>query len=224
MLRFMPRRPAGTVAALSLAPGRRSFAITVAALVGAAAGCQHIGQYVWVQDYKDAGAAPKAGYVISRGDSISVRVWNQDTMSGRARVRSDGMISLPFVNDVEAAGVEPGVLAQQLQVKLKQFVVNPIVTVSLEEPASLDVSVVGEVAHPGVYRMEQNAGVLRALAAAGGLTQFAGRDRIFVLRHADGPGAAVAPIRIRFTYEALAHVEGPAARFRLLPGDVVVVE
>jgi len=111
-----------------------------------------------------------------------------------------------------AAGLEPGALARRLQAKLKEFVVNPIVTVSLEEPVALEVSVVGEVTRPGVYRMDQDPTVLKALASAGGLTPLAGRDRIFVLRHGERSGDALAPVRIRFTYEALAHAEGPAAR------------
>jgi len=204
--------------------GRGRHLAVALAVATIASGCHHVGQYVWVDAYKDPAQAAKPAYVISRGDSISVRVWNQETMSGRARVRNDGVISLPFVNDIEAAGLEPAMLARRIQAKLKEFVVNPIVTVSLEEPAPLEVSVVGEVMHPGVYRMDQDASVLKALANAGGFTTFAGRDRIFVLRHGDGPGDVLAPVRIRFTYEALAHAEGPAARFRLRSGDVVVVE
>ena len=190
----------------------------------AVAGCRGVGEYVWVDAFKDEVPAPKPTYVISRGDLVAVRVWNQETMSGRARVRHDGMISLPFVNDVEAAGLEPAALARRLQARLKEFIVNPVVTVSLEEPAPLEVSVVGEVTRPGVYRVDPDAGVLKALANAGGLTTLAGRDRIFVLRHEEGGNGARSAVRIRFTYEALAHAMGPATRFRLRSGDVVVVE
>jgi polysaccharide export outer membrane protein len=225
MSRYTPKGLQGRVRAGRWSASARWLACAAAlgtALL-AGAGCRHLGEYVWVDAYKDTRPAAKSGYTISRGDLISVRVWNQENMSGRARVRSDGMISLPFVNDVKAAGLEPESLASRLQTKLKEFIVNPVVTVSLEEAAPIDVSFVGEVTRPGVYRLDQDAGVLKGLATAGGLTTLAGRDRIFVLRRPEGAGDAP-PVRIRFRYEALAHAEGPAARFRLRSGDVVVVE
>ncbi len=195
-------------------------ALGLAALL--AAGCHHLGQYVWVDAYRDPGGAARS-YRISRGDLIFIRVWNQDSLSGRARVRSDGMVSLPLLNDVEAAGIEPPVLAHLLQARLKEFVVNPNVTVSLEEAAPFEVSVLGEVTRPGVYRLDAHASVLQALASAGGLSLTAGHDRIFVLRR-EGTDDSHPPLRIRFTYEALAHAQGAAARFRLHPADVIVVE
>jgi polysaccharide export outer membrane protein len=203
----------------------RGLGIALAAAVfGLAVGCTHVGEFVWVDGYKEPLQEPRSGYVISRGDVIFVRVWNQDSLSGRARVRADGMISLQFVNDVEAAGLEPTVLAQRLQVKLKEFIVNPVVAVSVEETAPLQVSVMGEVTTPGVYEIERHAGVLSAIASAGGLTQLAGRDRIFVLRGGGRPEDSNRTVRIRFTYQALAHAEGNAGKFRLRAGDVVVVE
>ncbi len=206
-----------------MTPGARWGAALGLALVLAGMGCRSVGEYVWVDAYKDP-APGRSAYAISRGDLIAVRVWNQESMSGRVRVRNDGMISLPFVNDIEAAGVEPGALAKKLQAKLKEFVVNPIVTVSLEEPAPLEVSVIGEVTHPGVYRLDQDATVLKALASAGGLTALASRDRIFVLRPKEPPSEGAVPTRIRFTYDGLAHAAGAAARFHVRAGDTVVVE
>jgi polysaccharide export outer membrane protein len=200
---------------------RRGLACALAATL--ALGCTQVGHFVWVDGYKDAASAAGANpYVLSRGDVISIRVWNQEAVSGRVRIRNDGMISLPFVNDVEAAGLKPADLAKRLQVKLKDFVVNPVVVVSVEEPAPVEISVVGEVARPGVYRIDAETGVLKVLATAGGLTPLADRDMIFVLRPgAVGTGGVT---RIRFKYETLARAEGPAARFLLRSGDTVVVE
>jgi len=207
---------------MSRAVGRyRAFLVAVATLTG---GCTHLGEYVWIDAYKQPPVDATAAYAISPGDLISVRVWNQEAMSARVRVRADGMISLPFVNDVQAAGLEPSVLARRLQTRLKEFIVNPVVTIALEDAAPLEISVLGEVSKPGVYRMEQNVGVLNVLAAASGLTQYAARDRIFVLRRTDPVNDAAPPLRIRFTYEALSRVEGSAAKFRVRKGDVVVVE
>jgi polysaccharide export outer membrane protein len=192
---------------------------TAAAAALLLCGCKAVGPFVWVQDYRDPSPRPAQGYVIARGDVIKVSVWNQEGMSGRTRVRADGMISLPFVNDVEAAGFEPAALAKRVQARLKDYIVNPMVTVSLEEPAPFEVSVLGEVAKPGVYRSDSDASLLKVLAMAGGLNELAGRDLIFVIRRDDG-----VPVRIRFTYEALARAEKAPASFRLRPGDVVVVE
>lgn len=203
---------------------RRIVAWAVAAVLGS--GCRGVGEFVWVDAYKDTKAAgASSAYVLSRGDQISVKVWNQDALSGRVRIRNDGMISLPFVNDIAAAGVEPAALAMRLQVLLKDFIVNPVVTVAVEEQSLLEVSVIGEVAKPGVFRVEPDTGLLKVLATAGGLNPLAERDRIFVLRQAESAGAAHAvEVRIRFTYDALARAQGPSARFRLRSGDVVVVE
>lgn len=160
-------------------------------------------------------------YVISTGDVLQVRVFQQDTMSAKVKVRGDGKVSLPLVNDVVAAGKSPTMLAAELQVRLKDFINTPVVTVSLEESRPLVISVLGEVSKAGVAPLEAGSGVMQALAAAGGLNDYAHKDGIFVLRKMAGQPA---PKRIRFTWEALSRGEGAAARFVLLPGDVVVVE
>ncbi len=196
----------------------RSGLLLLASLAALAAACAPpLGRYVWSDEYR---ASPQAtgAYVVAPGDLISVRVYNQEAMSAKVRVRADGRISLPFLGDVEAAGLQPVELSKRLQVRLKEFVVSPLVTVSLEEPKPLEVYVVGEVVHPGRYPVEHSASVLQALAAAGGLTPFARQDRIFVIRREPSPA------RIRFRLEALTRNEGAAAAFRLLGGDTVVAE
>jgi polysaccharide biosynthesis/export protein len=199
-------------------------AAIVAAAVLLAPGCAHRESFTWVDAYRDAPQVVEDGFVLAPGDVISVRVLNQENMSSKTRVRPDGMISLPLVNDVEASGVPPAVLARRLQTKLKSFFVNPTVTVALEEPRPFEISIIGEVVKSGVYRMEPGASVLKALASAGGLGVFAHKDRIFVLREGHWADDEKTPLRIRFTYESLAHVTGRAASFRLRTGDVVVVE
>lgn len=181
--------------------------------------CAHAsGDFVWVDSYQAPPQPVQRVYVIGPGDQLSVRVFNQDAMSARPRVRADGRISLPFLNDVSAAGQTTATLAEQIQARLKEFIVNPVVTVSLEEPKPFEVYVVGEVARAGRYPLDSNATVLQAIAAAGGLTDYAKRDRIFVVRQEP------APARIRFRFEALSRLEGKASTFRLKPGDTVVAE
>ena len=190
-----------------------------------ATACSGVGTFVWADAYQQshgASAPADAGaYVIGPGDVLNVRVFDKENMSApRARVRSDGKVSLPFLNDVDAAGSTPAALADRLQTSLKAFVNEPVVTVSIEEARPCVISVVGEVTRPGVYPLEGCGTPLQALASAGGLTQFGRGDRIFVLRSA--PPAA--PVRIRFRYDQLLRAEGPSAQFQLQRGDVVVVE
>ncbi len=178
--------------------------------------CASTGPYVWVDDLPKS--APDDSYVIGPGDTISIHVWNHDKLTGKALVRPDGRISLPFLRDIEVGGRTPMRLAWELEAKLKDYVVNPTVHVAVEEQRPLTVSVMGEVSKPGAYPVGAGAGVMHALAAAGGLTDFADKKRIFVLRQ----GEKV--LRIRFAYEALARAVGQAPSFRLQAGDVVVVE
>ncbi len=178
--------------------------------------CAGVGPYVWVDDY--APLAEANDYRIAPGDVLSVVVYRQEGMSTHERVREDGKISLPLIRDVQAAGLSTSELSEQIQTRLKNFINAPAVTVGVVETRPLVVPVLGEVVRPGQYTLEKGAGVLDALAAAGGFTEFAHRDRIFVLRRKSKL------TRIRSTFEALSRGQGLAAAFRLQAGDAVVVE
>lgn len=178
------------------------------------------GAFIPVSDFE----APDTGeYLVLPGDVLQVRVFQQEAMSARVKVRADGKVSLPFVNEVQVTGKAPAIIAAELQVKLKDFVNTPVVTVSLEETRPLTVSVVGEVVRPGTVTLELGAGVLQALAGAGGLTDFAQRDGLFVLRTVVRDGRPQ-QVRVRLTWDELTRGVGKAARFGLLAGDVVVAE
>lgn len=196
----------------------------VIVLLAAGTACGGSGAYLWVDRVPNTMLAADTTSDIHAGDVIGIRVWNQDANSvDRARVRDDGKISVPFLNDVDAAGLQPAELAKRLEVKLKTFIVSPVVTVVIHERRPVRVSVLGQVAHPGVFELDASSGVLQAIAAAGGLTPFAAGDGIYVLRSgywADDP----APGRIRFRYSDLRTGKAPAALFRMRAGDVVVVE
>jgi polysaccharide biosynthesis/export protein len=192
--------------------------VLAASLSSFLAACGSAGGGIPVEQYKEESTDGAGEYVIGVGDMIVIQVWDQEKMSGRMRVRSDGRISLPFVNDIEAAGKTPGKLAADLETGLKSVVLNPKVTVVVEESRPLTISVLGEVAKPGTQTLERDYGVAQALAAAGGLTSFAKKDRIFVVR------STPKPHRVHFTYDALTRTVGAAAKFRLKAGDVVVVE
>lgn len=193
---------------------RRSL---VGAVAAAVLGCAGMGQYVWAEALPEPSADAPGEYKLAPGDVIFVRVFNQDQMSGRTRIRPDGRVTVPFVNDVPAAGRTTQELGKALEVLLRDFIKTPVVTVFLEELAPAQLSVLGEVARPGVYPLERGQGVLRALAAAGGLTEFAHKDRIFLVR-------AGTPGRIRFTLDGLSIPGTRSARFRLQNEDVVIVQ
>ena len=187
-------------------------------------GCASGGQYVAVEAFPAEAARPAGPYLIAEGDLLGIRVYGQEGLSGSVRVRSDGKISLPFVNEHQAARLTPAALTISLQAALKTFLVNPVVVVSLEERHPAQVSVLGAVVLPGLYPLRPNTGVLQAVALAGGLTPFADREGLYVLRSvADRPGHPTTS-RIRFAWKALASGRGPSANFELMEGDVVVVE
>lgn len=176
------------------------------------------GAFIFVDDF----ALPATTeYRMAPGDLLAVQVFQQEAMSARVRVRRDGRVSLPMVGEVLVAGRTPTEFASDLQQRLKDFINTPRVNVVLEEARPLTVSVVGEVVRPGINTLEANSGVLTAIAAAGGLNDFAHRDGIFVLRTVPGEDK---PRRIRFTWQALSQGAGNSGRFVLQPGDTVVVE
>src|SRR5262249_5751236 len=112
----------------------------------------------------------------------------------------------------------PAAVSKDLAVRFKEYVVSPNVTTTVEEAQATSVSVLGEVQKPGIYTLDaSSAGVLSALAAAGGATDYAGKDSISVVR-------PPAPPRVRFSFSALGSGEGRAAAFRLHAGDTVIVE
>lgn len=202
----------------------RAARLAALALLAAAAGCK-TGAFVWVDAVPKTMLSADTTSDIHAGDVIGVRVWNQEANSvDHVRVRDDGRISMPFLNDVEVAGVEPQDLARRLEGKLKALIVNPVVTVVIHERRPTRVTVAGNVARPGIYDLEARSGVLSALATAGGPTPFASSDGIYVIRRGYYVDGDPAPGRIRFRYADLLHGVAAAANFQLRAGDTVVVE
>ena len=197
---------------------RAAWVVLVSCLTGFFQACASTTGSIEVDQFKGVDASAPGEYVIRVGDLLSVQVYSDDKASSRPRVRSDGRITLPFLNDIDAAGKTPITLTADIESGLKGVIVNPKVTVSVEESSPLSISVLGEVSKPGLQPLQYDAGVADALAAAGGLTPFADKDRIFVVR------TRPEPVRIHFTYDALTHAIGRATLFRLKAGDVVIVE
>lgn len=157
-------------------------------------------------------------YVVGPEDSIQVTVWHEPTFSGAFPVRPDGMISLALVGDVMAAGRTPMDLANELTNRLKAFVNDPTVTVTVMAVNSKHVYMLGEVAHIGPLPLTTTLSPLQAISAAGGLTPYANKSKIYILR-VDASGKK---IKIPFNYKK-AIKNGDLQGVVLLPGDTIVV-
>lgn len=182
-------------------------------------GCGGPGVFTWYRDLPASEwSTPVGEYLIGVGDTIDVRVFDQENLSTHGKIRSDGRIALPFVGEVAAAGKTPAALGRELEQRLKEFVVSPRVTVNVIESVPVTVSVLGEVGSRGAISITPPVTLVQVLAQSGGLNEFADHESIYVLRKT--PTFR----RIRFTYEALLRNEGGAATFPLHAGDVVVVE
>ena len=161
--------------------------------------------------------ATTAEYQIGPEDVLDISVWKNAELSRKVPVRPDGRISLPLVNDIQAAGLTPGELRKQIATKLAEFVPTPEVSVVVQEVQSLKVSVVGAVKTPGRFSLRSPATVLECLALAQGLTEFANREKIVVLRQ---NGSTTE--RIPFNYRKVA--EGSEQEnFMVKAGDIIVV-
>ncbi|PYM23041.1 MAG: sugar ABC transporter substrate-binding protein [Candidatus Rokuibacteriota bacterium] len=157
-------------------------------------------------------------YRIGAEDVLEIIVWNNAPLSRTVAVRPDGMISLPLINDVPAAGLTPLEIRELVRTKLADFIEAPEVSTIVKEIRSSRVSLVGEVKTPGRYELKGRTTVLELIAWAGGLTEFGSRTRIVILR-----GSGSATQRIPFNYNKALAANGAQANILLEPGDVVVV-
>src|SRR5256712_8814391 len=134
---------------------------------------------------EESGSRPtpeQGDYRIGPEDVLDIAVWNNTAISRTVPVRPDGKISLPLLNDVQAAGLTPMQLRDVLTKKLVEYVPAPEVSVIVREVRSFNVSVIGEIRAPGRYELKSRTTVLDVLARAGPFSDFALRARIFVLR------------------------------------------
>jgi len=156
-------------------------------------------------------------YKIGPEDVLDISVWKNPELSRTVPVRPDGKISLPLVNDIQAAGLTPSRLRQELTQRLSEYVPSPEVAVIVREVHSAKVAVVGAVQTPGRYDVRSPATVLELIALAQGFTDFAARDRIVVLRR-----VGRTTTRIPFNYRSIA--DGSVQdNFFVQPGDIIVV-
>lgn len=167
---------------------------------------------------------PPEGFPLGPEDELEVVVWrNPDLSRTGVIVRPDGMISLPLIGDVRAAGLTAQALAKEITERYKEYKENPAVSVSVNAVNSYNVFVVGEVNAPGKYPLKSYATVLQAISLAGGFTQYADENKMQVVRMTKDQDGKAQEIRIPVQYDVLLSEEGDKYNFVLHPGDTIVV-
>jgi polysaccharide export outer membrane protein len=165
-----------------------------------------------------AGAVIPPGYLIGPEDVLVIVFWREKEMSAEVAVRPDGKISLPLLNDVNAAGLTPEQLRGQLLEAASKFIEEPSATVIVKEIRSRKVFVTGQVAKPGPYALAAPTTVLQLLATAGGVLEYADSKHIRVMRTENGK-----PVSFTFNYKDVIKGKNLKQNIELKPGDTVVV-
>jgi len=163
-------------------------------------------------------ATQDPNYVIGPQDVLDINVWREPELTRAVPVRPDGKISLPLLNDVQAAGSTPMQLANRITTELKKFVADPQVTVVVTQINSQRIYILGEVGRPGAFTLLPGMTVLEALSSGGGFTMFAHVKKIYVLRKVDGKQE-----KYPFNYKDVIHGKSPEQNIVLKAGDTIVV-
>jgi polysaccharide export outer membrane protein len=165
-----------------------------------------------------AADAPDRGFTIGPEDVLGILVWREPEVSGDVTVRPDGMITLPLIRDVKAAGLAPDALADRIQAALREYITDASVTVVVRQMNSRKVFITGEVVRPGSYPLASRMTVMQLIAVAGGLTEWADARKISLIR-VEGGKTTTHP----FDYQDVAQGRKPQQNLVLRAGDTVVV-
>lgn len=174
---------------------------------------------------KDAKAAAKAiaqspDYVIGIEDVLEISVWKNPDVSKTVMVRPDGMISLPLVGDLKAAGRTPAQLRDALNEALSEYQETVVTSVIVQEVNSYRIFILGEVMSPGTYTMTRRMSVIQAIALAGGFNPFASRKIVLVREN----GASMAE-KIEISFDDIVDTDSRRDKNLILkPGDTVFVQ
>lgn len=160
----------------------------------------------------------RAEYLIGSGDVLQIVVWKHADLSRTVPVRPDGKISVPLLDDVQAAGVTAERLRDTIAAGLKKYLETPIVTVIVAEVNAYRVTVLGEVKEPGTFSLKGRMTVVDVISLAGGFTEFASTKDILVVRRQRVPNQ-----RVRFNYNRFVSGEDIEQNVVLDPGDTIIV-
>jgi len=168
---------------------------------------------------REAVSVDNKTYIIGESDLLDIDVWKEKEVSKEVPVRPDGKISLPLIGQIQASGLTPLQLQDNITEQLKQYISNPEVTVIVSDPRSHQINIVGQIARPGTFPLRESMTVLDAIAEAGGFKDFAKQTKIYVLR----PMPGGIRVRIPFNYKDVIKGKSLQQNVQLKPGDTIVV-
>jgi polysaccharide export outer membrane protein len=159
-------------------------------------------------------------YRIRGNDRLAITVFKQEALSGEVLVRADGQVTVALIGDIAVVGKTPPEAGTEIANALSAtgFIEKPSVSVAVIETRTPDFAVIGEVRQPGSFELKPGTTVVDGVALAGGLTEFANKERVFVIRKAKENQ------RVRFDWNKLTRSEGKGLRYKVEDGDVIVVE
>jgi polysaccharide biosynthesis/export protein len=163
-------------------------------------------------------ATEDPNYSIAPEDVLTIDVWKEPEISRTVPVRRDGKISLPLLNDLQAAGLTPTQLGAEIVEKLRATIVHPQVTVIVAQMSSLRIYILGQVTRAGAYPLVPDMTVMQALSIAGGFTPYANLKKIYVMRSENG-ASKIFPMN----YKEVVSGHKPQQNIPLKPGDTIVV-
>jgi polysaccharide export outer membrane protein len=163
--------------------------------------------------------ADSDSYVIGAEDVLYIHVWGEEkTLSKQVAVRIDGKISMPLVDEIQAAGLTPLKLKGKLTERLKDFVDTPNITVIVMEMNSFKVYVSGQVRNPGVLRLRAETSLVQAISMVGGFTEWANQSKIIVIRKENGKDR-----RFTINYKKIVKGDDLSSNILLKAGDTIIV-
>jgi polysaccharide export outer membrane protein len=164
------------------------------------------------------------GFLMGPEDVLEVTVWKNPDLSRTTAIRPDGLISIPIIGDVQAAGLTADALAHRIAERLKAVVAsNPAVSVSVKELNSYSIFVLGEVVKPGKFQAKSYVTILQSISMAGGFTEFAKKNKLQIVRVRPNGDHKIHEQRIPVRYDDLLAGNGEPGNIVLLSGDTVVV-
>jgi polysaccharide biosynthesis/export protein len=163
-------------------------------------------------------ATSDPNYLIGPQDILDINVWKETELTRSVPVRPDGKISIPLLNDVQAAGLTPQQLADEITIGLKKYITDPQVTVIVTTINSQRIYILGEVNRAGAYPLLPAMTAVQALSSAGGFTPFASLKKIYIMRMEDGK-----QVKFPLNYKEVVAGKAPQQNILLKAGDTIVV-
>jgi polysaccharide export outer membrane protein len=182
-----------------------------------------VGEFAWAQNPIGAGSVPGGDYQIGPEDLLEVSVWKEKDLQREVLVRPDGWLTFPLVGNIRAKGRTALDVQEEITHRLRKYIPDPVVTVSIKKVAGYKIYIIGKVNKPGEYVVGRYVDVLQALTLAGGLTPFAAEGDIRILRKQEAEDGTVKETVLLFDYADVKKGRGLQQNILLKSGDTVIV-